>query len=189
MSKIRLPILTSLLFMAVAAHGGLYWFQNYFQRRDFSPIAAPRVRVGYCMAASLAPNEKIEFANSIARPPDRALFASVMAVALIGEVTPEKLSASRALLERDELRSRSVRTLNRVAEKCGYFDAKNGVPEPAEELALKWLEHDPAFIAVLEEARRRPPDAAARMSVVVQQAARTAQMSATAREGAGARSP
>lgn len=178
MLKKRLPFLIGLLLLASAAYGGLYWLQRtHFERRDFSSIRDFAARVGYCMTSSLAPNEKIAIAESLARPPDRVLFAAVMPHALSGEITPEKLSASRALIERDELRARNFRTLSRVAERCGYNDPRNTVEHSLEDLAVQWLEHDPAFVAILTEARRRPPDAAVRYRELVQQAAQGARMS------------
>jgi len=183
MLKQRLSLLIGLLLLASAAYGALHWSQRViFERRDYSSIPDFTARVGYCMASSLTPNEKITLADSLARPPDRVLFSRVMATALSGEITPDKLSASRALLERDELRARSFRALSGVAERCGYHDPKNAVDFSLEDLALKWLEHDPAFIAVLEGARRRPPDAAVRFSLMVEQATRSV-------AAAGARRP
>jgi hypothetical protein len=179
MPKLRLSVLAGLLLLALTVHGGLYWSQrNILERRDFSSIPDFTARVGYCMASSLTPNEKITLAESIARPPDQVLFSRVMSAALSGEITPEKLSANRALLERDELRARSFRALSGVADRCGYNDPKNAVEYSLEELAIKWLEHDPAFVSVLESVRRRPPDAAARFNLVVEQTARMAENAA-----------
>lgn len=186
MPKQRLSLLAGLLVLALIVHGCLYWSQRaIFERRDFSSIPDVAARVGYCMASSLAPNEKITLAESVARPPDRVLFSRVMSAALSGEITPEKLSASRALLERDELRARGFRALAGVADRCGYNDPKNAVEYALEELALRWLEHDPAFVAALEEVRRRPPDAAVRFSSMAEQAARTSRV---AENAAGQRS-
>jgi hypothetical protein len=164
MLKQRLSLLTGLLLLAVAAHGGLFWFQNHFQQRDFSPIADPVARAGYCMAASLAANEKIDLADSLVRSPDRALFARVMSLALSGEVTAEKLAASRALLERDELRARSARAVARVAEKCGWHRLRQIPGGAPQDLVLRWLQNDATFLAMLAQARQRPPDAAERFA-------------------------
>ncbi len=181
MPKQRLSLLVGLLLLALVVHGCLYWSQRvFFERRDYSAIPDFTARVGYCIASSLAPSEKITLAESVARPPDRALFSRVMSTALSGEITPEKLSASRALLERDELRARSFRALSGVADRCGYNDPKNAVEYTLEELALRWLEHDPAFVTVLEGVRRRPADAAVRFSLMVEQAARTSRVAENA---------
>lgn len=183
MLKNRSRLLVALLSAVSVLYGGLYWLQRaHFERRDFSTIKDFAARVGYCMASSLAPNEKITIAESLARPPDRALFAAVMPHALSGDITPEKLSANRALLERDELRARTFRTLSNVAERCGYNDPRNTVEYSLEDLALQWLEHDPAFVAILAEVRQRPPDAAVRFKEAVQQAGQKGRVAGTSPE-------
>jgi hypothetical protein len=130
--------------------------------RDYSRIADPQLRVGYCMLSNTSIPEKYLLAESIGHPPDLKVLTVVMSDALGGIFSEQKVAAIRALRERDELRLRAIRSSFRVAVPCGY----QGVKWPPETTPLvvstKWLQHDSTFAYFLEKVRAEP-DAADRV--------------------------
>jgi hypothetical protein len=163
MRNYKLLILFVLLGAVGLGYGGLFYVQHRLSGRDFSAIQDPTVRAGYCMAATLTPPERDQLAESLARPPDNSLYLRLMPYTLAGEVTPAKSAASRALLEREALRARTLNALRRVAERCHYDRGGWEAGDTPLSVSVKWLQKDPAFVAQLQAARARPADAALRL--------------------------
>jgi hypothetical protein len=146
----------------------LFYLEEAYSRRDYSTIPDAAIRTAYCMAATATPFEKRIIADSLARPPEDRLFAIVLPHALVGEVTPEKRAAMRALLDRAESRGRATQHAVRLADTCGYDDATWAPGQTPLAVAAIWLQRDPQFRSYLEAGRRNEPDAAWQMYTMLQ---------------------
>lgn len=147
---------TALLIIASGAYAALYYAVETLPARDFSGIADPQLRVGYCMVSSTTLPEKHLLAESSARPEDLEVIAIVMSRALSGEATETKEAAIRALRERGELRLRAIRASFRVAEYCSYRLVSWPPGVTPLDTSMKWLRYDATYSFFLEKARAEP---------------------------------
>jgi hypothetical protein len=155
------------LVLAAGAYAGLVGAHRSLLERDYSAIADPHARVGYCMASSLFHGEKSTIAESLARPADPELYRRILPKIMSGEATRDKVLAGRALFDRDELRARSALILSRVAKQCGHETAATTQREELLALAVVWLERDLTFLSMYAQSRARMPDAADRFDAGV----------------------
>lgn len=160
--KPRYKLLIGLLSLASGVYAALFYATEAMSERDFSVIADPRLRVGYCMVSNTSNPEKYLLAETTVRSPYFKLSSVVMPHALRGEITEEKKAALLALKERDELRLRAVTLSFRVADYCGYRDVAWPPETTPLDISLKWLQHDSTFLFFLERVRAEP-DAADRV--------------------------
>jgi hypothetical protein len=152
-----------------AADLSLFYLEEAYSRRDYSTIPVATLRTAYCMSATATPYEKRVIADSLARPPEDRLFAIVLPYALVGEVTPDKRAAMRALLDRAESRGRATQHAVRLANACGYDDAAWAPGQTPLAVAATWLQRDAQFRSYVESGKRNEPDAAWQMYTMLQQ--------------------
>jgi len=148
--------LIGVLLFIFSADAALFYAAETLPERDYSRIADPQLRVGYCMAANTSLFEKYLLAASIARSPDIELFSFVMSYALGGENTEQKKAALRALRERDDLRGSAIRSSFRVAEQCGYRKVTWPPGVTLLDISVNWLRHDSTFLYFLDRTRGEP---------------------------------
>ena len=160
--KPRYKVLVGLLSLVSGVYGALFYAAEAMSERDYSAIPDPQLRVGYCMVSSTSNPDKYMFAETTARPPDLAMFSSVMPYALGGVITEEKRAAILALRERDELRLRAVRWSLRAADACGYGNVAWPPGTAPLDISMKWLAHDSTYLFFLERIQFEP-DAADRV--------------------------
>ena len=160
--KPRYKLLIGLLSLVSGVYAALFYATEALSERDFSVIADPRLRVGYCMASNTPNSEKYLLAETSARSPDFEMSTVVMRHALGGVVTELKKAALLALRERDALRLQAGRLSFRVAEYCGYRNVSWPAGTTPLDISLKWLQHDSTFSYFLERVRAEP-DAADRV--------------------------
>ena len=157
--KPKYKVLLGLLLLISGFDAILFYAAEAMSARDYSRIADPQLRVGYCMLSNLSIPEKYLLAESTAHPPDLKVLTVVMSHATGGEFTEQNVAAIRALRERDELRLRAIRSSFRVAITCGY----QGINWPPEitplVISTKWLQHDSTYAFFLEKVRSEPDEA------------------------------
>lgn len=156
----RYKPLLSCLVTVFLAYSMLYYVEQALSRRDYSLIPNAETRVGYCMAASVSPYEKHTLAQSIARPNSSEVYSIVLAYSLVGEVTPQKRGAIRALREREELRQRATQIALRAADHCGYDRIALAPDLSPWKIMERWLSHDNGFAFFLDRAKLLDPDEA-----------------------------
>lgn len=155
-------MLIGLLLLASGAYATLFYTAETLSERDYSGIADPQLRVGYCMLSNTSIPEKYLLAESTAHPPDLDVLLVVMPHALGGEITEQKKAAIRALRERDELRRRVITSSFRVADSCGYREVTWPPGTTPLDINIKWLQYDSTFSFFLERVKAEP-DAADRV--------------------------
>jgi hypothetical protein len=153
---IRYRLLGGLLLVTSVSYAALFFAVESVSARDYSGIADPQLRVGYCMVANTTLPEKHLLAESSARPEDLEVIAVVMSRALSGEATETKEAAIRALRERGELRMRAIRASFRVAEYCSYRLVSWPPGVTPLDTSLKWLRYDATYSFFLEKTRAEP---------------------------------
>jgi hypothetical protein len=161
-TKPKYRVLIALLLLGSGADAALFYAAEGLSARDYSGIADPQLRVGYCMVSNTSIPEKYLLAESTARSLDFEVLLVVMSHALGGENTEQKKAAIRALRERDELRLRAIRSSFRVAVFCGYQQVSWPPGVTPLDISTKWLQHDSTFSFFLEKVRSEP-DAADRV--------------------------
>ena len=161
-TKPKYRVLIGLLLLASGFDAVLFYTVEALSARDYSGIADPQLRVGYCMLSNASIPEKYLLAESTAHPPDLKVLLVVMPHALRGEITEQKKAAIRALRERDELRRRAITASFRVAVFCGYQQVSWPLGVTPLDISTKWLRHDSTFSFFLEKVRSEP-DAADRV--------------------------
>ena len=154
--KPQYKVLIGLLSLVSGAYAALFYAADAMSGRDYSAIADPRLRVGYCMALNTFTPDKYLLAETTAREPKIEMYLVVMPHALAGVITEQKKAALQALRERDELRVHAIRSSFRVAEDCGY--RKFAWPEGTTplDISIKWLRDDPTFRYFLERVKATP---------------------------------
>jgi hypothetical protein len=167
-SASRYGFLVAVLGVLGGADLSLFYLEEAYSRRDYSTIPVATLRTAYCMSATATPYEKRVIADSLARPPEDQLFAIVLPYALVGEVTPEKRAAMRALLDRAESRGRATQHAVRLANACGYDDAAWAPGQTPLAVAATWLQRDAQFRSYVESGKRNEPDAAWQMYTMLQ---------------------
>lgn len=155
-------MLVGLLLLVAGADAALFYTIESVSERDYSAIADPQLRVGYCMVANTTLPEKYLLAESAARPEDPEVVTVVMSHALAGDITAEKQSALLALKVRAELRQRAIRSSFLAAESCGYRQVSWPPQATPLDTSLKWLHYDSTFSFFLAKVRAEP-DAADRL--------------------------
>ena len=160
--KPKYKLLIGLLSLVAGAYTALFYAADALSERDFSTIADPRLRVGYCMVLNTFSPDKYLLAETTARSPDTDIYLVVMPHALDGVITDQKRAALLALRERDELRVQAIRSSFRVADDCGF--RKVAWPEGTTplDISIKWLRGDPTFQYFLKRISAAP-DAADRV--------------------------
>ena len=153
---LRYKLFAGLLLVSSGAYAALFYAAEALSARDYSGIADPQLRVGYCMASNTTLPEKYLLAESAARPEDPEVLTVVMSHALAGEITEEKKSAIRALRERGELRQRAIRSSFRAAESCGYRQVTWPPEATPLDTSMKWLRHDLTFSFFLDKVKAEP---------------------------------
>lgn len=161
-TKSYFRVLIGLLLLSSGAYAALFYTAEALSERDYSGIADPQLRAGYCMLSNTSVPEKYLHAESTAHPPNIEVLLVVMPHALRGEITEQKKAAIWALRERDELRHRAIKSSFRVAGICGYW----GVTWPPKttplDITTKLLQYDSTFSYFLERVKA-DPDAADRV--------------------------
>jgi hypothetical protein len=161
-TKSNYRVLIGLLLLACGAYAAVFYTTEALSERDFSRIADPQLRAGYCMLSNTSVPEKYLLAESTAHAPNIDVLLVVMPHALRGEITEQKKAAIWALKARDELRQRAIRSSFRIADICGYW----GVAWPQKatplDIATKLLQYDATFSYFLERVKA-DPDAADRV--------------------------
>jgi len=160
--KPKYRVMVALLLLGSSADAALFYAAEKLSARDYSGIADPQLRVGYCMVSNMSIPEKYLLAESTARSPDFKVLLVVMSHALGGENTKQDEAAIRALRERDELRLRAIRSSFSVAVSCGYQQVSWPPGVTPLDISTKWLQHDSTFSYFLEKVRSEP-DAADRV--------------------------
>lgn len=160
--KPKYKVLIALLLLGSGADAALFFALGNLSARDYSGIADPQLRVGYCMVSNMPIAEKYLLAESTARSPDFKVLLVVMSHALGGENKEQDEAAIRALRERDELRLRAIRSSFSVAVSCGYQQVSWPPGVTPLEISTKWLQHDSTFSYFLERVKSEP-DAADRV--------------------------
>jgi hypothetical protein len=160
-------MLVGLLLVVAGADVALFYAIESVSARDYSVIADPQLRVGYCMVASTTLSEKYLLAESAARPEDPEVVTLVMSHALAGEISEEKQSALLALKVRAELKQRAIRSSFLAAESCGYRQVSWPSQVTPLDTSLKWLQYDSTFSFFMAKVRAEP-DAAERFYRLLQ---------------------
>lgn len=160
--KPKYKVLIGLLSIASGVYAGLFYAADALSERDYSRIADPQLRVGYCMATNTFNPEKYLLAETTVRAPEFNLYSAVSSYALAGVITDQKKAALLALRERDESRARAVRTSFRIADRCGYRKIAWPAGTTPLDINMRWLRHDKTFLYFLEKIRTEP-DAADRV--------------------------
>ncbi len=157
--KPKYKMLVGLLLLASGTYAALFYAAEALSERDYSGIADPQLRVGYCMWSNTSIPEKYSLAESIARPPESEVFIVVLSHALAGEATEQKRTAIRALKERDELRRRAITLSFRVADYCGFGKLTWPPGVTLLDIHTRWLYHDPTYLFFLDRVRAEPDEA------------------------------
>ena len=160
--KPKYKVLIGLLSLVSGVYAALFYAADALSERDYSGITDPQLRVGYCMVSNTFIPEKYLLAETTARPPDLEMFSVVMPHALGGVITEQKKAALLALRERNELRTRAIRSSFRVADDCGYRKVTWPPGITPLDINIKWLQDDSTFLFFLERVRAEP-DAADRV--------------------------
>lgn len=134
-------------------------YKRELDRRDFSTIPIPEVRVGYCITTLASTYQKRVIAETTVRPPDERLFDAVLVHAVTGEVSEQKTAAVKALRTRADAREYALQHAVWLAESCGYRQSGLVQLMPFD-LVVKWLRYDPEFQRFRQEYTRQRPDAA-----------------------------
>ena len=161
-TKSKFRVLIGLLLLASGAYAAAFYTTEVLSERDYSRIADPQLRAGYCMLSNTSVPEKYLLAESTAHPPNLEVLLVVMPHALRGEITEQKKAAIWALRARDELRQRAMSTSFRVAGICGYWEVAWPQKATPLDIATKLLQYDSTFSYFLERVRA-DPDAADRV--------------------------
>jgi hypothetical protein len=160
--KLMRPALVCLLLLACSAYAALTYALERVSERDFSAIADPGLRVGYCIVSNMALSEKYLLAETAVRAPDFRMSMAVVPYALDGTDTEQKRAAIRSLRERDVLRQRAQQFSVRLADSCGYRQMAWPPEVTPLDISLRWLRHDSAFSFFLTKLGAEP-DAADRV--------------------------
>lgn len=152
-------ILVILISLFVGGYVGARLYKRELERRDFSGIPQPEVRVGYCITTLASTYQKRVIAETTVRPPDERLFDAVLVHAVSGEVSAEKSAAVKALRTRADAREHALQHAVWLAESCGYRQSGLVQLMPFE-LVVKWLRYDSEFQRFRDEYTRQRPDAA-----------------------------
>ncbi len=160
--KPKYKALIGLLSLVSGVYAALFYAAEALSERDYSGIADPQLRVGYCMVSNTFNPEKYLLAETTARSPDFKMFSVVMPHVLGGVITDEKKAALLAMKEREELRSRAVRSSFRVADSCGYRTVTWPPGTTPLDINMKWLQNDSTFLFFLKKLGAEP-DAAVRL--------------------------
>jgi len=158
----RFRVLIGLLLLASGAYAAVFYTTEALSERDYSGIADPQLRVGYCMVSNTSVPEKYLLAESTAHPPNLEVMLVVMPHALRGEITEQKKAAIWALRARDELRQRAITSSFRVAGICGYWEIAWPPRVTPLDITRTLLQYDSTYSYFLERVRA-DPDAADRV--------------------------
>jgi hypothetical protein len=158
----RYRVLIGLLLLASGAYAAVFYTTEALSERDYSGIADPQLRAGYCMVSNTSIPEKYLLAESTAHPPNLEVMLAVMPHALRGEITEQKKAAIWALRARDELRQRAISSSFRVAGICGYWEITWPPKVTPLDITTKLLQYDSTFTYFLERVKA-DPDAADRV--------------------------
>ena len=161
-TKSNIRVLIGLLLLSSGAYAALFYTAEALSERDYSGIADPQLRAGYCMLSNTSVPEKYLLAESTAHPPNIEVLLVVMPHALRGEITEQKKAAIWALRERDELRHRAIKSSFRVAGICGYWEITWPPKVTPLDITTKLLQYDSTFSYFLERVKA-DPDAADRV--------------------------
>jgi hypothetical protein len=161
-TKSNIRVLIGILLLASGAYAAVFYATEALSERDYSGIADPQLRVGYCMLSNTSIPEKYLLAESAAHPPNLEVHLVVMPHALRGEITEQKKAAIWALKARDELRQWAIRSSFRVAGICGYWEVAWPPKTTPLDITTKLLQYDSTFSYFLERVRA-DPDAADRV--------------------------
>lgn len=161
-TKSNFRVLVGLLLLSSGAYAALFYTAEALSERDYSGIADPQLRAGYCMISNTSVPEKYLLAESTARPPNLEVLLVVMPHALRGEITEQKKAAIWALRERDGLRHRAIKSSFRVAGICGYWEVTWPPTTTPLDITTKLLQYDSTFSYFLERVKA-DPDAADRV--------------------------
>jgi len=161
-TKSKFRVLIGLLLLASGAYAAAFYTAEVLSERDYSGIADPQLRVGYCMISNTSVPEKYLLAESTAHPPSLEVHLVVMPHALRGEITEQKKAAIWALRARDELRQRALSSSFRVAGICDYWKVTWPPMATPLDIATRLLQYDSTFSYFLERVRA-DPDAADRV--------------------------
>jgi hypothetical protein len=157
----KYKLLTGLLSLVFGGYASMFYAAEALSERDYSGIADPQLRVGYCMASKTLNPEKYLLAETIARSPDLEMYMVVMPQVLGGVITEQKKAALLALRERDELRARASISSFQLADSCGFRDVAWSPGTTPLDINIKWLKNDATFLYFLEKLAAEP-DAAVR---------------------------
>jgi len=149
-------VLIGLLFLSAGAYAAVFYATAAMSERDYSGIADPQLRAGYCMLSNTSIPEKYLLAESTAHPPNLEVLMVVMPHALRGEITDQKKAAIWALRERDELRQRAITSSFRLAGICGYWEITWPPKVTPLDIATKLLQYDSTFSYFLERVKADP---------------------------------
>ena len=161
-TKSNYRVLIGLLLLACGAYAAVFYTTEALSERDFSRIADPQLRAGYCMLSNTSVPEKYLLAESTAHAPNIDVLLVVMPHALRGEITDQKKAAIWALRERDELRQRAITSSFRLAGICGYWEVTWPPKTTPLDITTKLLQYDSTFSYFLERVKA-DPDAADRV--------------------------
>ena len=161
-TKSNIRVLIGILLLASGAYAAVFYTTEALSERDYSGIADPQLRVGYCMLSNTSIPEKYLLAESTAHPPNLEVHLVVMPHALRGEITEQKKAAIWALKARDELRQWAIRSSFRVAGICGYWEVAWPQKATPLDIATKLLQYDSTFSYFLQRVKAEP-DAADRV--------------------------
>lgn len=149
------------LLAAYMGYLGLLYIEQRLDERDYSVIPNAELRVGFCMITSISPYEKYALAKSIARPPfSPKLFSVVLAQALAGETTPLKVSAIKALDEREDLQRRAAQIAIHIAGRCGYDRIAHSDQQTPLQTLQRWLPHDDGYSYFVRQEKQAGSDPA-----------------------------
>jgi hypothetical protein len=159
-ARVRYAFLIGCALFLGAINLAMFYGAELLASRDFSAIPNANVRVAYCISVSATASEKRLIADTVSRPPQEELFATIMPYAVVGEVTAAKTAAMKALKQRVDWRGRANEHALRLAAECHYEGVGWRHGETPLNVAEKWLRADPQFADFLTAARRTEPDAA-----------------------------